>query len=573
MKQVKNIIAFIAASISISACILSEGTYSSYDAGTDSSTEEATTEFHSKIIKWDGFGTGLSWWANNLGNDEKSRKLFTSLLFKSEVVNSVQVGTKTYSLPGLGLNLARLDIGATGKLKHKLIKEKDEDRETCGDKTEAYPQDSKDYDDNNPAHPHKFLEGFFRCREVGNNGEYKDTWDFKNRNMGQRQILREASEYLDEVQLVSHGSMWWMKDSSSSAGGTLVEDGEHLLAEYLLGTARKLNSIDKDKRWASKIKSIAPINEPSAHFWTFPAIQEGTTVKIKRQQNLFNAFSGRKEELKKLELTLTGSDENDLNTALEKVEQVLEHDVVGRIQVHSYYGLKPFLTDVLSDEGIDTINVRQQLSATVEKKNKPIWQTEYGDEDGSGIYLARSIIADINYLKASAWFYWQPVEPWTNWGFFNVYYEGAKYDDPKVQRRSIYNINRKHWVMAHFSRYIKRGDSIFTQDSEEAVLTRSKEDKSQYTLVVYQKPGAEKTLELLIPEVTSDTIEIELDETTSRVSQLSKETPHPENKMWQTLDKVNKQKPTLEFSQPGRLRVNLPAGNVDQIFSLRFHIH
>ena len=562
MKQAKKIIASIAVSILTNACTFSEGSDSSYVAGTNSSIEEESTEFRSKTITWEGFGTGLSWWANNLGNVKASRELFTDLLFNSEPVEGVAVGRNKYSLPGLGLNMARLDIGATGKLKHKLEHEGQE-RETCGDKTEVYPQDH-----NKEAHAHKFIEGFLRC---------KDTWDFENRNMGQRLILREANTYLDEVQLVSHGSMWWMKDSSSSAGGTLVEDGEHLLAEYLLGTARNLNSLEKDKIWASKIKSIAPINEPSAdHFWQFPAIQEGTIVKIDKQHKLFQAFAEeeRQEEMEQLGLTLTGSDENDLQTALDNVEKVLSHDVVGRIQVHSYYGLKPFLTDVLSDEEIDTIDVRQQLSEKVGKKDKSIWQTEYGDDDGSGIYLARSIIADINYLKASAWFYWQPVEPWTNWGFFNVYYEGANYGDPKASSRSIYNINRKHWVMAHFSRYIKRGDSIFTQDSEEAVLTRSKtrskEDKSQYTLVVYQNPGAEKTLELLIPEVTSGTIK--LDETISRVSQLIKEAPQPQNQMWQTLDKVNIQIPTLEFSQSGSLRVNLPAGKVDQIFSLRFHV-
>jgi len=60
------------------------------------------------LSTWDGFGTSLSWWANVFGD----RADIADALFTLE--DSVAINGSSTPVPGLGFNVARYNLGASG---------------------------------------------------------------------------------------------------------------------------------------------------------------------------------------------------------------------------------------------------------------------------------------------------------------------------------------------------------------------------------------------------------------------------------------------------------------------------
>ena len=119
--------------------------------------------------------------------------------------------------------------------------------------------------------------------------------------------------------------------------------------------------------------------------------------------------------------------------------------LVDKINVHGYSGLKP---------GRDN-----QARAALRKAagGKRIWVSEYGDDGGAGLELARTILDDLNQLRASAWVYWQPVEPFSTWGLVNAeYLEG-----PTMKKRGAPKwVYWKYHAFAQFTRFLRPGQRV-----------------------------------------------------------------------------------------------------------------
>lgn len=64
---------------------------------------------------WQGFGTSLSWWANIYGDRDDLADIFFTLNNVTYHSKDPSVQQKTLILPGLGLNIARYNLG--GKYK------------------------------------------------------------------------------------------------------------------------------------------------------------------------------------------------------------------------------------------------------------------------------------------------------------------------------------------------------------------------------------------------------------------------------------------------------------------------
>ena len=229
------------------------------------------------------------------------------------------------------------------------------------------------------------------------------------------------------------------------------------------------------------------------------------------------------------------------------------------------------MTDVLdakTERKLDTKKIRRDLANRVLGKNKTIWQTEYGDDDKRGVYLARSIISDINHMAVSAWFYWQPIEPWTEWGFFQTFYasNADEYSSPvsKDKIGTIYGINNKAWAMAHFSRFIRPGATIYTQDSDHAVLAKN-QGSDAYTVVIY-KDESLSYLEVVLPETaTESTLNLRIS-SQSRVSNLHWEKGVILNtdNLWQPLEDRE-----VDFSLvDGKLQIDLSKADGKHLYSI-----
>jgi len=80
--------------------------------------------------------------------------------------------------------------------------------------------------------------------------------------------------------------------------------------------------------------------------------------------------------------------------------------------------------------------------------------------------MATTITTDINYMKITAWVYWQVIEKASGWGFLNVEFEG------KLEITQLWN---KYYVFAIFSRFIKAGMYIFQSDDENTIYAYDRE--------------------------------------------------------------------------------------------------
>ena len=143
-----------------------------------------------------GWGCSLSWLGKALGCSREAES-WADLLFSTRDV-PVSVLWPSWagpympsSVPGLGLSLARYNVGGCGR-----------PEEQCG-----HPYGGK-------------VRGWFALIE-GFQPQAGGEFDW-TRDEGQRNFLHLAVERgVDQVELFSNAPMWWMTSSSSSFGGSL----------------------------------------------------------------------------------------------------------------------------------------------------------------------------------------------------------------------------------------------------------------------------------------------------------------------------------------------------------------
>ncbi|KAJ3107454.1 hypothetical protein HDU97_004050 [Phlyctochytrium planicorne] len=250
------------------------------------------------------------------------------------------------------------------------------------------------------------------------------------------------------IEFFSNAPMWFMTMEKSSAGGQLDPNFKKEFAEYAASAVH--NAI---RNWSIPVYSVELFNEPSAYWWRFGETgQEGCTISRSDQAELLRLL--RTEVLaRNLTTLISASDENGLNTAV--VSFLVLRNELDQANVHSYYGLSPWRKN----------RTRRILRALV---TKDLWMSEYGDGDGSGETLAQTIFEDLNFLHPSAWIYWQVVEANNDWGMLNAYFAG---DDAKdsASRGSFTKITRKHFVFAHFSRFIRNGYLIYPTTDRDTI--------------------------------------------------------------------------------------------------------
>jgi galactan endo-1,6-beta-galactosidase len=114
---------------------------------------------------------------------------------------------------------------------------------------------------------------------------------------------------------------------------------------------------------------------------------------------------------------------------------------------------------------IDRVNTHTYSSTSASAKQtlrtalgtKKLWMTEYGDSDATGLKLADQIVSDMNYLKPTAWIYWQAIEP-AAWGLVMATFPSTS---TASTRGAPSGVNQKYYVYAHFTRWIRNGHTIY----------------------------------------------------------------------------------------------------------------
>ncbi|MES2920111.1 MAG: glycoside hydrolase [Verrucomicrobiota bacterium] len=364
---------------------------------------------------WEGWGVSLAWWAAVHGDrDDLADALFTTkpVTFDGKI------------LPGLGLNIVRYNAGASSWNKigdRQMVKSKIIFR-------------------------YRQMEGFWLD---GSNPDPDSTsWDWSV-DAKQRAMLAKAKQRgVNQFELFSNSPMWWMTKNDNPSGGpkpsddNLAPEHERNFAIYLAVVARRAAD-----QWGVPFTTVSPFNEPRSDWWFADCKQEGCHVSAPAQARILKLV---REELDRRDLQalpISASEETHYDHAIGTWESFdkATRALIGQVNVHGYQ---------------EANGDREKLHRLVHTEGgKPLWNSEYGDGDPSGLNMARNLHRDIARLRPTSWSYWQAIDS-GGWGLI-----------ASNLRRSVvrFEVNPKWHVLAQYTRNIPRGSVILTTGDESAI--------------------------------------------------------------------------------------------------------
>ena len=284
-------------------------------------------------------------------------------------------------------------------------------------------------------------------------GKWDWTADANQRWMLQAAVARGANHVVAFANSPPH----WMTHSGSVTGAkngaddNLRPEFESAFSDYLAIVASNLTVLD-----GVKFDTVTPMNEPAAKWWELGHRQEGTHMSVAQQQRLINLLRPALDR-HGLGATIVASEDNDERSTYEAVSSYTQATLsnISHLVTHTY-----------------TANASAELRQLAEKTGKPLWVSEYGDGERSGLLLARRIRNDIVEKHAAAWIYWQFADSAGAWGFVNNRLDG---------RDARYRVTRKFHVMAQFSRFIRPGCQILQASDDDSLVAY---DGKQRQLVI-----------------------------------------------------------------------------------------
>ena len=290
------------------------------------------------------------------------------------------------------------------------------------------------------------------------------SWDW-SRDAAQRSMMQAAiARGADKIEFFSNAPMWWMMDSKSSAGGRLQAWNKRDFAHYLASVVDHAQ-----KNWGVKVDTVEPFNEPSAGWWNYSKNQEGANISREDQADILAYLREELDNDGLQKVGISASDENNVVQARETHEFFKNRDVqvegksksvkavtlIDKVNVHSYSGLEPMRDNA----------ARQRLRVSVGQTR--LWADEFGDNEGGGLKLGQTIMEDINFLRPTAWIYWQALEPASAWGLVNGQ-EGKTAADPESgQPKWVYT---KFYAFAQFTRFLRPGMKIIGSDDNNSIV-------------------------------------------------------------------------------------------------------
>jgi galactan endo-1,6-beta-galactosidase len=389
---------------------------------------------------WQGWGCSLCWWANVFG----TRSDLADIVFTTNY--TVLNGTL---LPGLGLNIARYNAGGCGN------------NSVNGQSMVASP--------NIPGW--KQIQGFWLDPSSSNPGTTNWNW---NADSNQRAMMMMAQARGASIQLFSNSPMWWMLDNFNPSGPATAST-DNLQASYDDDAAIYLATIAAYARtnWGVTFNSIEAFNEPHGSWWTATGTQEGCYFDTPTQATVIGYLRTEMNNRGLASMPIAASDENSYSVALstwQGFSSTVQGDV-GIVTTHGYSyggGNRPAL-----------------YSGT---KGKTLWNTEYGENDGSGLSLATNLDLDFSTLHPTAWCYWQPLDG-GGWGLIQS----------AVGSSTISSPNPKYYVLAQYTRHIRPGMVILDSLLPNTVAAYSITNRT-LVLVTYNL-GPAQTLSICLTNI------------------------------------------------------------------------
>ena len=367
---------------------------------------------------FEGWGTSLCWWANHVGG--------WSTANRNALVDKITDATN-----GLGYNVFRYNIGG-------------------GD---------------DPSHTHM--------------GQYKNmpsfepssgTWDW-NADANQRAILQRivADNANAILEAFSNSPPYWMTKSGCASGNSdgsnnLKDDSYPAFADYLTEVVKHYRDA-----FGITFRTLEPLNEPNASWWTANGSQEGCHFSPTNQQQIIKAV-GTSLAAKGLTATTVGaSDENSLDDAYNNMRGFDATTLAAMSQMngHSYSA---------------GASARANLRALATSKSKRLWQSETGplnvtlaDTTEAAIFMAGRIITDLRDMQPDAWLDWQVGDPSDVWASIRL-----------SDGQQTWTPLKRFYMHAGFSRFIRPGATMLAVTTADMVAFTAGDGA---TLVVVVRNG------------------------------------------------------------------------------------
>ena len=268
-------------------------------------------------------------------------------------------------------------------------------------------------------------------------------WNW-NADLNQRWVLQAAlARGANLVDAFANSPPWWMcvssnVDGANPATNNLQVNCEVPFANYLATVVSNLTVLDGDH-----FNYVTPMNEPNGSKWNYTnQTQEGCDMTPDQQGRVVNY----------LRTALNTSAPSVGIDAAEDVDPYQTYNDLINYSGISLGNLALFTTHTYSFTGASS------LKSEAASQNKTLWVAEYGDNDGTGMKMARRIHDDIITMGVRAWVYWQVVDSASGWGFLL----NSLLATTNPSYTPNYTINEKFYVMGQFSEFIRPGCNIIS---------------------------------------------------------------------------------------------------------------
>ena len=402
---------------------------------------------------FEGWGTALAWFAHVTGRfAEPDRSRLADLL---------------YGRDGLALNIARYNIGGGN-----------------APATSSYLRPGGD------------IPGFWRKPGERWNPDAEDAWDW-SADAGQRWWLDAIKARVTPRELIleafSNSPPYFMTRSGLVSGNVNGLD-DNLMPGFETQFARYLTRVtaELERRHGIRFRTLSPVNEPNTPYWFSTNKQEGAHWSPEAQSRMFIALAKVLAE-SGMKTDISGPDETNPQTFFVDWAglSAAAKSVIRQINVHSY-------------EWIGKSGVRD----IAETSGKRLWMSEVDlspsnvlediDDMRPAIALAQQIITDINGMNPRAWVLWQAVEnrssnpkKSSNWGLI-------KADFANVERPD-YQVTKKFWAFANFTRFNRPGYRFLKTDDPDAMVDEN--PATNEVVVVAVNPGiVSRLLDIRLPD-------------------------------------------------------------------------
>lgn len=353
---------------------------------------------------WEGWGTSLCWWGKAYGTNTT----LADAMFTTDPVT--YNGT---ALPGLGLNIVRYNAGA------------------CT--TNSINGDSMQVSPNIAAS--RQMEGFWL--DWFSSDPSSSSWNWSADANQRAMLLAAAARGVDRFELFSNSPIWWMCYDHNPSGSIIgITDNlqnwnyqQH--AVYLATIARYAHD-----NWGIDFTSVDAFNEPISPGWLSSGTQEGCHFDPSTQATVIPYLRSELNNRGLNSTLVAASDENNYDLALASwlLLGSTAQGVVDKINVHGYqYGG----------------GRRDLLYTAAQAAGKKLWNSEYGEGDGTGLSLASNLNLDMRWLHPTAWVYWQVLDG-GGWGLIQA----------DENAGTIGAVNTKYYVLAQYTRHIRPGMTI-----------------------------------------------------------------------------------------------------------------